>query len=74
MAPSNRIAIAVIGLGNRNISNLGHFLQQPDVQCVAVCDCFADRRARGKKMVDEHYGNADCVATRFHEEVLVRND
>jgi predicted dehydrogenase len=74
VAPSNRVALAVIGLGNRNVSNLGHFLQQPDVQCVAVCDCFADRRERGKKMVDEFYGNRDCVVTRFHEEILARKD
>lgn len=74
VAPSNRITLGVIGLGNRNTSNLGHFLQQPDVRCVTVCDCFADRRARGKKLVDEFYGNQDCVATRFHEELFARKD
>ncbi|MBM3890396.1 MAG: Gfo/Idh/MocA family oxidoreductase [Verrucomicrobia bacterium] len=74
VAPGNRVALAVIGLGNRNISNLGHFLLQPDLQCVTVCDCFAERRARGKKMVDEHYGNTDCTTTRFHEEVFGRKD
>jgi predicted dehydrogenase len=74
VAPSNRIGLAVIGLGNRNTSNLGHFLKQDDVRCVTVCDCFADRRTRGKKMVDEFYGNGDCVATRFHEEVFGRKD
>ncbi len=73
-APSNRVALAVIGLGARNASNLGHFLQQPDVQCLAVCDCFADRRRRGKETVDRHYGNAACAATRFHEEVFGRRD
>ena len=61
-APSNRITLGVIGLGPRNTSNLSHFLKQEDVQCIAVCDCFADRRARGKQLVDQHYGNADCRA------------
>ena len=74
VAASNRLGLGVIGLGNRNTSNLGHFLKQEDVRCVTVCDCFADRRARGKKMVDEHYGNSDCVATRFHEEIFARKD
>ena len=74
IAPSNRITLAVIGLGNRNTSNLGHFLQQPDVRCLAVCDCFADRRRNGKEMVDKHYNNQDCTATRFHEEVFARRD
>lgn len=69
-APSERITLGVIGLGGRNTSNLGNFLAQKDVQCVAVCDCFADRRKRGKEMVDRHYGNADCRATRWHEELL----
>ena len=74
VAPSNRITLAVIGLGSRNTSNLGHFLAQADVQCLAVCDCFADRRQRGKELVDQHYGNQDCVATRFHEELFARPD
>jgi predicted dehydrogenase len=73
-APSNRITLAVVGLGSRNTGNLSHFLTQDDVQCVAVCDCFADRRQKGKEMVDQHYGNRDCVATRFHEELLSRPD
>jgi len=74
VAPSNRITLGVIGLGSRNTSNLSHFLTQSDVQCVTVCDCFADRRQKGKEMVDQHYGNGDCVATRFHEELLARRD
>jgi predicted dehydrogenase len=74
VAPSNRIALAAIGLGSRNTSNLGHFLAQNDVQCLAVCDCFADRRQKGKEMVDQHYNNKDCTPTRFHEEVLARPD
>jgi predicted dehydrogenase len=51
-----------------------HFLEQKDVRCLAVCDCFADRRNQGKAMVDRHYGNADCVATRSHEDLLCRSD
>ena len=74
VSPSNRITLAAIGLGGRNTSNLSHFLLQKDVQCVAVCDCFADRRARGKEMVNQHYGNQDCTATRFHEEIMERKD
>ena len=73
-AASERITLAVIGLGGRNRSNLSNFLSQKDVQCVAVCDCFADRRKKVKETVDRHYGNKDCLATRFHEEVLSRDD
>jgi myo-inositol 2-dehydrogenase/D-chiro-inositol 1-dehydrogenase len=73
-APSNRIALGVIGLGHRNRSNMESFLAQKDVQCVTVCDCFADRRRVGKEMVDRHYGNAACKPARFHEELLHRKD
>ena len=74
VAPSERITLAVIGLGHRNRSNLTHFLEQKDVQCIVVCDCFADRRKMGKEMVDGHYGNHDCLATRWHEEIFARPD
>ncbi len=73
-AASERVTLGVIGLGNRNRSNLAHFLAQTDVQCVTVCDCFADRRAVGKKIVDDHYGTTDCTATRFHEDLFDRDD
>ena len=74
VAASERITLAAIGLGSRGRSDLSHFLEQEDVRCLAVCDCWADRRNRAKAMVDDHYGNTDCVAIRSHEEVLARDD
>jgi len=74
VAASDRITLAAVGLGGRGRSDLSHFIRQADVQCLAVCDCFADRRRIGKAMVDAHYGNKNCLATRFHEELLSRDD
>ncbi len=37
-APSNRINVAAIGNGNQSTLDLPAFLQQDDVQVVAVCD------------------------------------
>ncbi len=37
-APSNRIHVAVIGNGNQCTLDLPAFLEQPDVQVLAVCD------------------------------------
>jgi hypothetical protein len=37
-APSNRIQVGFIGMGNQSEVDLPAFLQQPDVQVVAVCD------------------------------------
>jgi len=74
-APSERINVGVIGLGGRAQHDLmPAFLSEKDVQCLAVCDCFADRRNAGKNLVDSRYGNQDCKAYRFHEELLGRDD
>ena len=72
--PSDRITLAGIGMGQRNRNNLRKFLEEKDVQVVANCDCFADRRELSKQMVDKEYGNTDCASYRFHEEVLDRSD
>jgi len=37
-APSNRITVGFIGLGNQSTVDLPAFLKQPDAQVVAVCD------------------------------------
>jgi len=37
-APSNRIHVGLIGLGNQSRVDLPAFLKQPDVQVTAVCD------------------------------------
>ncbi len=72
--PSERVTLGAIGCGGRGKSDLRDFLNEKDVRCLAVCDCWAERRNRMKAMVDAHYGNKDCVAHRFHEEVLGRDD
>ena len=38
LAPSNRIHVGMIGLGNQSTVDLPAFLKQDDVQVVAVCD------------------------------------
>ena len=74
VAPSERIVLGGIGIGNRGTYDLGCFLPQPDVQFVAVCDAKAVRRAAVKKMVDEKYGNQDCDTYRDFRELLARSD
>ena len=41
VAPSDRIVLGGIGIGNRGGDDLRGFLSQPDVQCVAICDVKA---------------------------------
>jgi predicted dehydrogenase len=73
-AASDRITIGVIGTGPRGAYVLSHFLKEKHVQVVAVADCFANRRSEAKAAVDTVYGNKDCAAYRFHEEILDRKD
>ncbi|MHC4994487.1 MAG: Gfo/Idh/MocA family oxidoreductase, partial [Planctomycetota bacterium] len=74
-APSNRVTVAAIGTGRRMLKAvLPAFMEQSDVRCVAVADCFAERRRGAKQQVDTFYKNNDCVMTRYHEEILNRGD
>ena len=53
-APSNRINLAAIGLGNRGSGNVWQdFVSTQDgVRLVAACDCFASRRTAFAAKVD----------------------
>ena len=74
VAPSNRITLGVIGIGPRCRYDLKAMLGLRDVQCIAIADVQASRRDEGKKLVDQHYGNADCVLYRDFRELLARKD
>ncbi|MBX3743927.1 MAG: Gfo/Idh/MocA family oxidoreductase [Verrucomicrobiae bacterium] len=54
-APSRRIALGFIGVGDHGISrNLRGLLAQPDTQVVALCDVDAHHLARARQTVEEH--------------------
>ena len=53
-APSNRINVGCIGIGNQGTPNLMRFLKQKDCQVVAVCD--VNRGSHGYKEPDDFYG------------------
>jgi predicted dehydrogenase len=66
-APSNRINVACIGTGNQGAGILRRFMQNDDVQIIAVCDVnrasygYRDEdqflgREPAREMVDEYYG------------------
>ena len=74
VAPSERIVVGGIGIGRRGGYDLGCFLQQKDVQFVAVCDVKEKRRAAVKKQVDEHHSNDQCATYRDFRELLDRSD
>jgi predicted dehydrogenase len=74
VAPSERIVLGAIGIGNRGSYVLGCFLDEADVQFVAICDVKAARREAVKKRADEKYGNPDCRMYRDLRELLARPD
>jgi len=73
-APSERITVGGIGIGNRGTYDLGCFLEQPDVQFLAVADVKQARRDAVKKIADEHHGTKDCDTYRDFRELLGRDD
>lgn len=74
VAPSERVVVGGIGIGNRGTYDLGCFLEQKDVQFVAVCDIKEGRRLGVKKQVDDLYGNTACATYRDFRELLDRSD
>lgn len=74
VAPSQRITVGGIGIGNRGTYDLGCFLEQADVQFLAVCDIKETRRTAVKKIADQKYGNSDCDTYRDFHELLARDD
>lgn len=74
VAPSERIVLGAIGIGNRGAYVLGCFMEEPDVQFVAICDVKAERREAIKRKADNKYGNQDCATYRDLRELLARSD
>ena len=60
VAPSERIILGGIGIGNRGSHDLNWMLPESDVQFVATCDPQRARAKKVKNLVDTRYGNTDC--------------
>lgn len=80
-APSNRIAMACIGIGNMGSGNLQSFLGHGDVQMVAVCDVDRRKREQARSRVDSHYAAArssgtykGCLEFADFRELAARDD
>ena len=64
MAPSERVTMGFIGVGGQGSGHLlggawtyvaGGYAGRKDVQVLAVCDVWRDRRERASKKVNDHY-------------------
>jgi predicted dehydrogenase len=74
VAPSNRIVLGAIGIGPRGRQVLSCFLQEKDVQFVAIADVQEDRRETVRRMAMRKYGTEDCAKYSDMNELLARDD
>ncbi len=74
VAPSNRVVLGCIGVGDRGRYLLRAALQTPGTQLAAVCDVKADCRTQARDMVNSYYDNDACAAYLEHEQLLARDD
>jgi len=74
VAPSNRITMGSIGVGGRGKQVMRSLMGQQGCQMLAVCDVDADRLNEARHIVNDRYGNADCVAYEDFRRLLARSD
>ena len=73
-APSNRIVMAGIGIGNMGRGDQGAFLRRSDVQYVAASDVKQGARDDAVKRVNGKYQNTDCKVYNDFREIMHRDD
>jgi hypothetical protein len=73
-APSERIVMGGIGIGNMGRGDLGAFLGRKDVQYVAVCDVRKAVRDGSVNRVNGKYANKDCKGYDDFREIVYRDD
>ena len=73
-APSNRINMAMVGVGGMGRGNMGSFLGMADVQIKIVCDVNTKKMESAKKNVDGRYKNSDCEMIKDFREACSRTD
>ena len=74
IASSNRVVIGSIGVGAMGTGDIKSLMQVEGVQVVAVCDVVQQRRSQAKGIVDDNYGNLDCVTYGDFRQLLARKD
>ncbi len=80
-APSERLAVGLIGIGNMGGGHLSGFLGDADLQVVAVCDVNTEKRVKALNRVEEQYADQreagtykGCDQYNEYERLLARDD
>jgi len=73
-APSNRIAMAMVGVGGMGNGNMDSFLSMDDVVVRVVCDVNTKKMDAAKAKVDRRYNNTDCAMIKDFRDACSRKD
>jgi len=73
VAPSERITVGVIGTGGRGVGLINMFLNERDVEILAVCDVDARHLQNGLQAVQKRAGK-ECATYRDFRQLLERKD
>jgi predicted dehydrogenase len=73
-APSNRVTLGMIGVGQRGTDVMKGFARHEDVQLLAVCDPSRHRREAAKAWLNDKYGDRVAEAYNDFREMLARDD
>ena len=73
-APSERITLAMIGLGSMGLRHVKGFIYEKDCQLVAGCDTDAGRRRVAAEFVNDFYKNKDYRTYTDFREMIARAD
>jgi predicted dehydrogenase len=74
VAPSDKIAVALIGAGPQGQGVMKGFLVEESARVVAVCDVKSDQRQMARDLVDGHYQDRSCATFTDFRDVLARPD
>ncbi len=80
VAPSERLNLALVGMGKMMWGHIGYFLNRADVQIVAICDVETIRLEKCAKLINDHYASKigkdykGLTVSRDFRELVVRPD
>ena len=78
IAPSDRVVIGFVGLGQQGLSDFTSFSTCPGVQVAAGCDVDSLKRERFKRRVEAWQKSQNvaprCEQYEFYEDLLERED
>lgn len=78
IAPSDRIVLGFVGLGQQGLSDFYSFSQCPGVQVAACCDVDSIKRERFRRRVADWQKKSEqnerCDMYEFYEQLLERKD